>query len=48
MIGLDHGLHFPYEVSFQPSEFTGLTKEEPHSLFQRKDTPGRPSRPAAV
>ncbi len=29
---------FPDEVSFQPSEFTGLTEEEAHSLFQRKDT----------
>ena len=29
---------FPDEVSFQPPEFTGLTEEEAHSLFQRKDT----------
>ena len=29
---------FPDEVSFQQSEFTGLTEEEAHSLFQRKDT----------
>ena len=29
---------FPDEVSFQPSEFTGLTEEEAHTLFQRKDT----------
>ena len=29
---------FPDEVSFQPSEFAGLTEEEAHSLFQRKDT----------
>jgi hypothetical protein len=29
---------FPDEVSFRPSEFTGLTEEEAHSLFQRKDT----------
>lgn len=29
---------FPDEVSFQPSEFTRLTEEETHSLFQRKDT----------
>ena len=29
---------FPDEVSFQPSEFIGLTEEEAHSLFQRKDT----------
>ena len=28
----------PDEVSFRPSEFTGLTEEEAHSLFQRKDT----------
>ena len=27
---------FPDEVSFQPSEFTGFTEEEAHSLFQRK------------
>lgn len=26
------------EVSFQASEFTGLTEEEAHDLFQRKDT----------
>lgn len=26
------------EVSFQESEFIGLTEEEAHSLFQRKDT----------
>ena len=29
---------FPDEVSFQPSEFAGLTEEEAHSLFQCKDT----------
>ena len=29
---------FPDEVSFRASEFTGLTEEEAHSLFQRKDT----------
>jgi len=29
---------FPDEVSFQPSEFTGLTEQEAHSLFQQKDT----------
>jgi hypothetical protein len=29
---------YPDEVSFQPSEFAGLTEEEAHSLFQRKDT----------
>ena len=29
---------FPDEIWFQPSEFTGLTEEEAHSLFQRKDT----------
>jgi len=29
---------FPDEVSFQPSEFVGLTEEEAHSLFTRKDT----------
>ena len=29
---------FPDEVSFLPPEFTGLTEEDAHSLFQRKDT----------
>ncbi len=29
---------YPDEVSFQASEFVGLTEEEAHSLFQRKDT----------
>lgn len=29
---------FPDEVSFRASEFVGLTEEEAHSLFQRKDT----------
>ncbi len=29
---------FPDEISFLPSEFTGLTEEEAHNLFQRKDT----------
>lgn len=29
---------FPDEVSFQSSEFIGLTEEDAHSLFQRKDT----------
>jgi len=29
---------YPDEVSFQPAEFIGLTEEEAHSLFQRKDT----------
>jgi len=28
---------YPDEVSFRASEFTGLTEEEAHSLFQRKD-----------
>jgi hypothetical protein len=28
----------PDEVSFQASEFIGLTEEEAHSLFQQKDT----------
>ena len=30
--------YFPDEVSFQPSEFRGLTEEDAYSLFQRKDT----------
>ena len=30
--------YFPDEVSFQPSEFRGLTEEDAHSLFQRRDT----------
>ena len=30
--------YFPDEVSFQPSEFSGLAEEDAHSLFQRKDT----------
>lgn len=29
---------FPDEVSFRASEFVGLTEEEAHTLFQRKDT----------
>jgi len=29
---------YPDEVSFRESEFVGLTEEEAHSLFQRKDT----------
>lgn len=29
---------FPDEVSFRASEFIGLTEEDAHSLFQRKDT----------
>ena len=29
---------YPDEVSFQPSEFVGLTEEEAHSLIQQKDT----------
>ena len=29
---------YPDEVSFQASEFAGLTEKEAHSLFQRKDT----------
>lgn len=29
---------YPDEVSFQDSEFAGLTEEEAHSLFQRRDT----------
>ena len=29
---------FPDEVSFRASEFVGLTEEEAHSLFQKKDT----------
>ena len=29
---------YPDEVSFRASEFVGLTEEEAHSLFQRKDT----------
>ena len=29
---------YPDEVSFQASDFTDLTEEEAHSLFQRKDT----------
>jgi len=28
---------YPDEMSFQESEFIGLTKEEAHSLFQQKD-----------
>ena len=28
---------YPDEVSFQASEFPGLTEEEAHDLFQRKD-----------
>lgn len=38
MPGLSMRLQIPDEVSFQPSEFTGLTEQEAHSLFQRKDT----------
>ena len=29
---------YPDEVSFRASEFEGLTEEEAHSLYQRKDT----------
>ncbi len=29
---------YPDEVSFRASEFIGLTEEDAHSLFQRKDT----------
>lgn len=29
---------YPDEVSFTPPEFIGLTEEEAHSLFQKKDT----------
>ena len=29
---------YPDEVSFSPAEFIGLTEEEAHSLFQKKDT----------
>jgi hypothetical protein len=29
---------YPDEVSFRSSEFTGLTEEEAHSLFQQRDT----------
>lgn len=29
---------YPDEVSFQSSEFIGLTEAEAHSLFQQKDT----------
>ena len=29
---------YPDEISFMASEFAGLTEEEAHSLFQRKDT----------
>jgi hypothetical protein len=28
---------YPDEISFTPSEFIGLTEEEAHTLFQRKD-----------
>jgi len=28
---------YPDEVSFNPSEFIGLTEEDAHSLFQQKD-----------
>ena len=28
---------FPDEVTFRVSEFIGLTEEEAHSLYQRKD-----------
>jgi hypothetical protein len=30
--------YYPDEVSFTPPEFVGLTEEEAHSLFQKKDT----------
>ncbi len=29
---------YPDEISFQPSEFIGLTEAEAKSLFHRKDT----------
>ena len=29
---------YPDEVSFKPNEFIGLTEEDAHTLFQRKDT----------
>ena len=28
---------YPDEITFTASEFTGLTEEEAHTLFQRKD-----------
>ena len=28
---------YPDEVSFQPSDFPGLSEEEAHGLFQQKD-----------
>lgn len=28
---------YPDEISFKESEFTGLTEEDAHTLFQRKD-----------
>ena len=28
---------YPDEISFKESDFTGLTEEEAHTLFQRKD-----------
>jgi hypothetical protein len=29
---------YPDEISFHESEFVGLTEEEAHSLFKKKDT----------
>ena len=29
---------YPDEVSFRASEFVGLTEEDAHSLFQKKDS----------
>ena len=29
---------YPDEVSFRASEFVGLTEEDAHSLYQRRDT----------
>jgi hypothetical protein len=28
---------YPDEISFKPSEFTGLTEEDAHTLFKRND-----------
>ena len=28
---------YPDEISFKESDFTGLTEEEAHTLYQRKD-----------
>jgi hypothetical protein len=29
---------YPDEISFKESDFTGLTEEEAHTLYQKKDT----------